>query len=427
MISPILVNKSFLFSENNAVDLTPGEVRAFLIEKGVLPTCEEAKATFWSMGDNWWRQIIDGKHQKHGCMVFDLGLHGGHIEPGYLGGVKNGSHYFLDNFHKGFSINLYKETHHISCAHFSKKEGNGIICDQYEIDHFRTTYERCSGGQVGLPDFATLSKKLKLVEGVSFTFGFAMDAFSRTEEDDLERAAFNKKYFPDDIIKDAETKKKELDEAIDKVKSVMLAQFGETYPEIKPEEIDGMLRKKKIEILNSLNEIGAKTIQELNEYFIQAAERLGLEKPFIRCFLASDRTVAIEYDKADFEIITEKLISEFNVNLESLQKIAYGKIQSGASTEDVKREYQESVIPLIAQIYADLEWAHPWIDGQGRTDLIMLNGLLCFEGLTPCILFEPYFSTSNTISLWVAYLKTGLVGFKGIKEHFAEEKESQIL
>lgn len=196
MIPSISVKQPFSILENKAMDPTPGEVRSFLIEKGVLPTCEEAKATFWSLGDHWWRQIIDGKHQKHGCMVFDLGLHGGHIEPGYLGGVKNGSHYFLDNFHKGFSINLYKETHHSSCAHFSKSEKSGIICERYEIDLFRTTYEKCSGGQVGLPNFVTLSKTLKLVEGVSFTFGFAMDAFSRTEEDDLERAEFQKGISP---------------------------------------------------------------------------------------------------------------------------------------------------------------------------------------------------------------------------------------
>ncbi len=74
--------------------LSPPEIKAFLINEGILPSSEEAKKVFWSLGEDWWRQIIDGKHQKHGKLVFDQGLHGGKIEPGYLKGVEDGSHFF---------------------------------------------------------------------------------------------------------------------------------------------------------------------------------------------------------------------------------------------------------------------------------------------------------------------------------------------
>ncbi len=420
MIPSISTNNSFSVLNNGAFAPTPGEIRVFLIEKGVLPTLEEAQATFWSLGDNWWRQIIDGKHQKYGSMVFDKGLHGGHIEPGYLKGVENACHYFVDNMDKGFSIELYKWTHHVACAHFSQNEGNGIVCGRYEIDLFRTAYEKASSAQVGAADFEALGEKLNLIRDVKYKLDSAIEAFERTDEEELKRAEFYKKHFGmDAVIKDAETKRKELDEAIDKCKNLFPEQFGEVCVENDPGKISKILRTKEIETIDSLKKIGKEHVQGLNEHFKQVAKRLGLQAPFIECFFQSDRTVSIEYEKSDsslnFEEITKKLISEFNLNLENLQKIAYEKIQTGASTKDVKREYQESVIPLIAQLYAELEWAHPWIDGQGRTDLIMLNGLLCLEGLNPCILWEPYFSTSNGILDWINYLKIGINSFESLK------------
>ncbi len=416
MIPPISTNNSFSISNNGAFTPTPDEVRALLIEKGVLPTSEEAKATFWSLGDNWWRQIIDGKFQHYGPMVFDQGLHGGHIEPGYLKGVENACHYFVNNMDKGFSIELYKETHSIACAHFTKEKGNGIVCCGFEIDHFRTFNERCAGAKVGSEDFVVLNEKYEFIDVYSINYRLEIEELLQTDEEALEDAKFFKGWNYEIIIKDAETKRKELDEAIDKAKSVLFEQFGEECVENDPEKISCILREKRIELLKLRNKIGEERVQELNEHFKQVAKRLGLQAPFIECFFQSDGTVSIEYEKSDpslnFEEITKKLISEFNLNLENLQKNAYEKIQTGVSTKDVKREYLESVISLIAQAYAELEWAHPWIDGQGRTDLVMLNGLLCREGLTPCVLREPYFSTSNTIQDWVNYLKGGLVEFE---------------
>lgn len=43
-------------------------------------------AVFWGLNNDWWKQVIDGKYQNHGKDVFDLGLHGGEIEPGFLEG-----------------------------------------------------------------------------------------------------------------------------------------------------------------------------------------------------------------------------------------------------------------------------------------------------------------------------------------------------
>src|SRR5580700_3391820 len=43
----------------------------------------EAYETFWSLGLDWWKQLFDGKYQQYGPEVFDKGLHGREIEPGF--------------------------------------------------------------------------------------------------------------------------------------------------------------------------------------------------------------------------------------------------------------------------------------------------------------------------------------------------------
>ena len=42
---------------------------------------------YYGLGDNWWKQIINGKAHEYGKDVFDQGLHGGSVEPGFLNGI----------------------------------------------------------------------------------------------------------------------------------------------------------------------------------------------------------------------------------------------------------------------------------------------------------------------------------------------------
>jgi hypothetical protein len=72
----------------------------------------------------------------------------------------------------------------------------------------------------------------------------------------------------------------------------------------------------------------------------------------------------------------------------------------------------------VATMYAELEWLHPWIGGQGRTDLVLLNYLLRQEGLNPVILEDPYFSTFHPIVDWIAYLERGIEGWKEEFQNF---------
>lgn len=87
----------------------------------IIPTLDQANQIFWGLKDNWWKQIIDGKDHKFGSEVYDKGLHGGHVEPGYLNNIKNACQYAFDRFNDPISFDLYQSIHHIACNHFRGK------------------------------------------------------------------------------------------------------------------------------------------------------------------------------------------------------------------------------------------------------------------------------------------------------------------
>lgn len=84
---------------------------------------------------------------------------------------------------------------------------------------------------------------------------------------------------------------------------------------------------------------------------------------------------------------------------------------------------EEEKIVCIAKLFQLLEWLHPFPDGQGRTDLILLSKILCDHGLNPPILKNPYFSTCCLLEDWIEYLKNGIDQWK--KEVDQEESKTK--
>lgn len=78
----------------------------------------------------------------------------------------------------------------------------------------------------------------------------------------------------------------------------------------------------------------------------------------------------------------------------------------------IENSNSDSSLRATALLYQQLEWLHPFKDGQGRTDLILLSKLLVENGFNPAILHEPYFSTFQPFESWVAYLKKGIAKWK---------------
>ena len=98
-----------------------------------------ANNIFWGLGDNWWKQIYDGKYHQFGSEVFDKGLHEGKVEPGFYNSIKNASEYAAEQIGQSLTIECYKRIHQLACAHFPHVSRNQINVDIENIDNFRNT------------------------------------------------------------------------------------------------------------------------------------------------------------------------------------------------------------------------------------------------------------------------------------------------
>lgn len=401
----------------------PEEIHNILVKFEVIPNTVEAKKNYWSLGENWWKQIIDGKAHKFGKMVFDQGLHKGHVEPGYLEGIEKASKYFVETFDKKFGSEIYKKTHQLACSHFKVEPGNGILCGQEEIGLFRTAEVTCVS-KLDKNRIKIEKIQLREIKNQVNQLSKAMEALANAQVDQDTLSFMKILGLATPAMDEIEKKKIELKEILDSAKK-LLSQLNESCSEDNPAVVLHNLKMKSSKIHAQILQIAEKTALKLNDHFKQIAKRLKLDTPFVTCTVQSSLNCSrpkleIKYFQAesalDFGKIAELLISEFNDELERLQRDIYQKISLNSPLE-LKQEYQKKVLALISNLYAELEWVHPWKDGQGRTDLISLNGLLCKEGLQPCILHDPYFSTFNPPMLWQQKLTDGLLKFEEIRGH----------
>jgi len=92
--------------------------------KGLPVSTETAQKTFCVLGDDWWKQVFDGKYHTHGKMVFDEGLHGKEKEPGFYASALKAFHFAKDNIGAELTVNLYCQLHEIACSHFQGRANN---------------------------------------------------------------------------------------------------------------------------------------------------------------------------------------------------------------------------------------------------------------------------------------------------------------
>ena len=133
----------------------------------------------------------------------------------------------------------------------------------------------------------------------------------------------------------------------------------------------------------------------VDAYLSEKCKELSLSK-FTKIF-KSDLSIYIAYDCAEpemHEMIIQKLFDDYHSKMDQLQ----------GSREEILHEK----IKIIAHLFQMLEWLHPFPDGQGRTDLVLLSKLLSEEGLNPPILEQPYFSTWSLLPEWQDYLLKGI-------------------
>lgn len=147
-------------------------------------------------------------------------------------------------------------------------------------------------------------------------------------------------------------------------------------------------------------------IQSLESHIIEQGSLLEYEHQFAFIKLLENKTIYFYHPKTEeMEKMVKSIFSQFNLAIANSQ-----------DDEDKIRE--------IARLFQNLEWLHPFPDGQGRTNLLLLGKLLCEHGFNPAILEFPYFSSFNSLGEWSAYLKKGMTLWREEKEKI--QFQSQI-
>lgn len=284
---------------------------AVIAQKQMAPFAErqeQIEKVFCALGDNMWKQVIDGKYHQFGKNVFDEGLHKGHVEPGFLKSLNNGLDLAKEYLGEKLSVDFYKLLHKTLCSHFKGRENHTEVTSD-KIGLFRTScLNPC---------------KFKAL----------------VENDEIQDHGLS---------------------LIEKVKSMNT-------------DLEFLCNRLHIPKIVNIRAEG--------------------EDVFVDYFF---------FPVQDFEKIVQSIVDHYNDTMQGINATL-----STCSDEKEKASLMQEKIKAIAQIYQLLDWLHPFPDGQGRTDLVLLGKLLTEEGLNPALLNEPYFSSYSTLSEWQKYLSKG--------------------
>lgn len=322
-------------------------ISSFSESKVAQPVHRNLSEIFWGLKNNWWMQIFDGRFHKYGLMVFDEGLHGKIKEPGFLASIENACRYASRHLGKLPTVQFYKKVHLIACAHF---DGEVTNIKGNEAGRFRRA-NTCKG------DFCTLFPYLSAeeVERVNQSAKVDLRGTGYEYKDPQEQAEIMKKSGYSD--------EREFLEALQSARAMMLE-----------------FHKK---VVDQVRQTNAEIVRRCSRLRIEPIAAIALTE------FSHPWNLRMCYKCERVENVVQTLFDQFSKSIVN------------AKSDDEK-------IMLIADLYQMLEWTHPFPDGQGRTDLVLLSKLLTEHGFNPPILERPYFSTWSTLEEWTAYLKRGI-------------------
>lgn len=349
------------------------------------PSKEQAQRTFWGLGDRFWMQMIDGKYHQYGPMVFDEALHKGSKEPGFFASLKKGCEFAAEHLGEKLTVVFYKQLHKELCSHFKGEENNTQMTAD-KAGSFREEYSRARYG------FQLLNEKarehylnLKLYDWcfdeskqdgeISTEIGYCINTFRRDYSFSVEWA---------------EEKKNDWN-----------SQTG-----INEKLKTGYQNSRKWVEEYEL-QIGEK-VEKLNAYMSDICKHLSVKR--FASFDIIDKILYVNYNRfkpEENEQIIQMLFDRYNQQIEEINL----KLSKTYKEDDVQLLIEEKV-SAISDLFQLLEWLHPFLDGQGRTDLVLQAKLLSEEGSNPAILKEPYTSTTSTPQEWKADLSKGIECWK---------------
>jgi hypothetical protein len=137
---------------------------------------------YWGLGEDKWRECIDGMYHHLGKYVFDEGLHGFTVEPGFISSME-GAFAFAGQFPgKKIDADWYLHLHRHTCAHFDGDPGVCLVgqekvgvfrnCD----DHICATFHGpCSVSTQAKEEFEAQDAALQREFGSTYGLGQMVD------------------------------------------------------------------------------------------------------------------------------------------------------------------------------------------------------------------------------------------------------------
>jgi hypothetical protein len=131
---------------------------------------------YFGLGEEKWRECIDGTHHDKGKYVFDRGLHGGTVEPGFIASMESAFRFASQSLNRKIDAAWYLQLHRRTCAHFNGdpniymmgQERVGVFRNRAVGANFRGTYKMTDEA---LKEFKALDAEIKRQFGDSYGLG----------------------------------------------------------------------------------------------------------------------------------------------------------------------------------------------------------------------------------------------------------------
>lgn len=316
-------------------------------ENPFIPTKTEAQETFLRLDNRLWMQVIDARFHEHGPLVFDKGLHGFEEEPGFFPSLERGCRFASRHLTEKPSLPFYKRLHKFLCAHFKGNENNTLISAD-KTGKFR----KYTPHSFFSPKTEILKKDYNIVN--CYENPVRLNKLKHYHRETYERLC-------------------------------------KAYPSSK-------------QFVQSWNLQWERKANQIDDYIAAACKELSLPK-----FVSIQKTgeqIYLNYHAIPLHVLEHSVQTLFDRYNKKTDEINCKLKQTGS--QDEIHELLSEKIEAIASLFQMLEWLHPFQDGQGRTDLVLLAKLLSEEGFNPSILYDPYFSSTNLLPKWKDYLIQGM-------------------
>jgi hypothetical protein len=349
-----------------AVQFNTDRIQGYPVSK------EISEKVYCGLGEtNWWKQLYDGKYHQLGPKVFDEGLHGKKTEPGYYDSARRAFEFAKHHLNEKINVEFYRNLHKEACAHF-KGNADNTEMNAHDAGSFRSNDSSGVRCKIGLR--------------------WRMEVFDRNR---LTNDGRRKDVIKDYAILMNSYGDKILEGIADMTlhdKEIWLRKFTITVEEAK--EIGILIQSKFKSMQETLDQWKQDPILK------KAVPRIDFDSEQLNISYREPR-----WHNFSFDEVIPYLFETFN---RSLAEIDEELVNTSLNEQSRKESLIHKKLVLIADLFQKLELMHPFPDGQGRTDLLLLSKLLAENGFTPAILDEPYMSSFSSLEDWVDYLIEGM-------------------